>query len=146
MSIKGKIFKEIATHLETQVPELIYIDKERGQLEKENELLVPKPAVLVAFLRFEWSDIGNGVKEGKGSIQIRTTIDNHAESRSARNTQNAAISVFEPNETIDNALEGSSGDNLSALAMIGDEDDIDNRNTIVTGFEYETTIVEDSKT
>lgn len=145
MSIKGKIFKEIATHLETEVPELIYIDKERGQLEKENELLVPKPAVLIAFLRFEWSDIGNGVKEGKGSIQIRTAIENYAESYSGSIDQDAAISFFELNEKIDNALEGFSGDNFSALAKIADEDDLDHSNTIVTVFEYETTIIDDSK-
>lgn len=145
MSIKGQIFKEISTKLQSEVAELIYIDKEKGQLEKENELLVPKPAVLIAFLRFEWTDIGNGVKEGKGNIQIRTAIENYAESYSGSIDQDAAISFFELNEKIDSCLESFSGTNFSALSKVSDEDDLEHSNTIVTVFEYATTIIDDSK-
>ena len=145
MSIKGQIYKQISEHLKNNIPELIYIDKERGQLEKENELLVPKPAVLIAFLRFEWTDIGNGIKQGKGSIQVRTAIENYAESYSDSIDQDAAIAFFELNEQIDNSLEGLSGEKFSTLLKIADEDDLEHGNTIVTVFEYETTIIDDSK-
>lgn len=58
MSTKGNVYKKISDRLETKVPELIYIDKDRGQTEKENIVLVPKPAVLIGFQRFEWEAIG----------------------------------------------------------------------------------------
>ncbi|HUH35131.1 MAG TPA: hypothetical protein VL022_04795 [Moheibacter sp.] len=145
MSIKAKIFKQISEHLNQEVPELVLIDKERGQYEKENELLIPKPAVLIAFLRFEWQDVGNGVKEGKGSIQIRTGIENYAESYTGSIDQEDAIAFFELNEKIDKTLEGLSGANFTALEKIADEDDLEHSNIIVTVFEYATTIIDDSQ-
>lgn len=145
MSIKGTVFKEITDHLETQVEELIYIDKDRGQVEKENVLIVPKPAVLIAFMRFEWSDIGNGIKEGKGTVRVCVICENYAEIYTGSIDQDLAIAFFDLNEKVDAALEGLSGTKFSELKKIADEDDLDHGNIIVTVYEYETTIIDDKK-
>lgn len=94
MSIKAVVFKEISDHLESRVEELIYIDKDRGQVEKENVVIVPKPAVLIAFMRFEWSDIGGGIKQGKGTVRVRVICENYAESYSGSIDQELALSFF----------------------------------------------------
>lgn len=145
MSIKGQVFKEISGHLEAQVEELIYIDKDRGQIEKENVIMVPKPAVLIAFMRFEWSDIGNGIKQGKGGIRVRVICENYAESYSGSIDQELALAFFDLNEKVDAALEGLSGSKFSEMKKIADEDDLDHNNIIVTVYEYETTITDDTK-
>ncbi|KFF13104.1 hypothetical protein IW15_10090 [Chryseobacterium soli] len=145
MSIKGIVFKEITDHLEMQVEELIYIDKDRGQAEKENVLLIPKPAVLIAFMRFEWSDIGNGIKEGKGAIRVRVICENYAESYTGSIDQDLALVFFDLNEKVDAALEGLSGTKFSEMKKVADEDDLDHGNVIVTVYEYETTIIDDTK-
>ena len=145
MSINGIVFKEITDHLEAHVEELIYIDKDRGQVEKENVLIVPKPAVLIAFMRFEWSDIGNGIKEGKGTVRVRVICENYAESYTGSIDQDLAIAFFDLNEKVDAALEGLSGTKFSEMKKIADEDDLDHGNIIVTVYEYETTIIDDTK-
>ncbi|WP_241279753.1 hypothetical protein [Chryseobacterium cucumeris] len=145
MSIKGIVYKEITNRLETLITELIYIDKDRGQFEKENVLLVPKPAVLIAFLRFEWSEIGNGVKEGKGTIRVRVGCENYAESYSGSIDQDKALEFFDLNEKVDTALDGFYGTKFSELIKTADEDDLDHKNVIVTVYEYETTITDDTK-
>jgi hypothetical protein len=144
MSIKGIVYKEITDHLEVQVPELIYIDKDRGQVEKENVLLIPKPAVLIGFMRFEWSDIGNGIKQGKGTIRVRVACENYAESYSGSIDQDKALEFFDLNEKVDAALEGFTGTKFSKLIKTADEDDLDHTNVIVTVYEYETTITDDT--
>jgi hypothetical protein len=145
MSIKGTIFKEISDHLESQVEELVCIDKDRGQVEKENIVMVPKPAVLIGFMRFEWADIGNGVKEGKGIIRVRVICENYAESYTGSIDQELALAFFDLNEKVDAALEGLSGTKFSELKKVADEDDLEHNNTIVTVYEYETTITDDTK-
>lgn len=145
MSIKGIIFKEISNHLDVEVEELIYIDKDRGQIEKENILLVPKPAVLIGFLRFEWTDIGNGIKQGTGTIRARVICENYAESYSGSIDQEKALEFFDLNEKVDAALEGLVGTNFSELKKTADEDDLDHNNVIVTVYEYETVITDDTK-
>ncbi|WP_086984841.1 MULTISPECIES: hypothetical protein [Elizabethkingia] len=145
MSTKGNVYKKISDHLETNVPQLIYIDKDRGQTEKENIVLVPKPAVLIGFQRFEWEAIGGGVRQGKGSIRIRVVCENYAESYSGSIDQDQALAFFDLNEEIDNALEGLSGESFSQLTKISDEDDLDHDNVIITVYEYETTITDYSK-
>ncbi|WP_312399526.1 hypothetical protein [Chryseobacterium sp.] len=145
MSIKGTVFKEISDHLQIEVPELIYIDKDRGQAEKENEILLPKPAVLFAFLRFEWSEIGSGVREGKGTIRVRIICENYAESYTGSIDQELALQFFDLNEKIDSALDGFSGSKFSKLIKTADEDDLDHNQVIITVYEYEVTITDDSK-
>lgn len=145
MSIKGIVFKEISNHLEAQVTELIYIDKDRGQVEKENVLLVPKPAVLIGFLRFEWVDVGNGIKEGTGIVRVRVICENYAESYTGSIDQDLALAFFDLNEKVDAALEGLSGIKFSELKKVADEDDLDHSNVIVTVYEYETKITDDTK-
>ena len=145
MSIKGIVFKEISDHLETHVEELIYIDKDRGQVEKENVIMTPKPAALIAFMRFEWSDIGNGIKEGKGIVRVRIICENYAESYSESIDQQLALAFFDLNEKVDAALEGLSGTKFSEMKKTADEDDLDHNNIIVTVYEYETSIIDDTK-
>ncbi len=145
MSIKGIVFKEISDHLESQVEELIYIDKDRGQTEKENVVIVPKPAVLIAFMRFEWSDIGNGIKLGKGLVRVRVICENYAESYSGSIDQELALAFFDLNDKVDAALEGLSGTKFSEMKKVSDEDDLDHNNVIVTVYEYETTITDDTR-
>lgn len=145
MSIKAVVFKEISGHLQARVQELVYIDKDRGQTEKENVILVPKPAVLIAFMRFEWSDIGNGIKQGKGFVRVRVICENYAESYSGSIDQELALAFFDLNEKVDAALEGLSGTKFSEMKKVSDEDDLDHSNVIVTVYEYETTITDDTR-
>ena len=145
MSSKGIVFKEISDRLESHVSELVYIDKDRGQIEKENVIMVPKPAVLIAFMRFEWSDIGAGIKQGKGIIRVRVICENYAESYSGSIDQELALAFFDLNEKVDEALEGFSGTKFSEMKKVADEDDLDHNNIIITVYEYETTITDDTK-
>lgn len=145
MSIKGMVFKEISDHLEAQVEELIYIDKDRGQIERENIVMIPKPAVLIAFMRFDWSDMGNGIKVGKGIVRVRVICENYAESYTGSIDQELALAFFDLNEKVDAALEGLSGTKFSELKKVADEDDLDHNNVIVTVYEYEATITDDTK-
>lgn len=91
------------------------------------------------------SDRGSVIRQGKGSIRIRVVCENYAESYSGSIDRDRALAFFDLNEEIDNALEGLSGESFSQLTKISDEDDADRDNVIITVYEYETTITDDSK-
>jgi len=59
--------------------------------------------------------------------------------------QELAISFFDLNEKVDAALKGLSGTKFSELKKRADEDDLDYNNLIVTVYEYEATITDDTK-
>lgn len=144
MSVKGSIYKQIAEHLMANITNLQMVDKDKGQLENMSQFVLPLPAVLVSFGRFEYDNIGGGFKKGQGTIRFKVAYENYADSYTGSINQDLALQFFDFNEAVQNALEGFSSDLFSPLQLIADEDDQDHKNVIVTLFEYETTIVNKS--
>lgn len=144
MSVKGTIYKQIANYLTENITNLKIVDKDRGQLENISQFVLPLPAVLISFGRFEYEDIGGGLKKGQGTLRFKVAYENYADSYTGSINQDLALQFFDFNEAVQNALEGFSSDLFSPLQLIADEDDQDHKNVIVTLFEYETTIINKS--
>lgn len=140
MSTKGTIFKTIADHLMQNVNGLKMVDKDKGQLDNNSEFVIPLPAVFLSFGRFDYEDIGGGMKQGEGTIRFRVAYENYADSHTGSINQDQALAFFDFNEAVQEALEGFSGQDFSALTLVADEDDEDHKNIIITIMEYETTI------
>lgn len=144
MSVKGTIYKTIAKHLMQSVSGLAMVDKDKGQLENISEFAIPYPCVLISFGRFEYESVGGGIKKGIGTIRFRVAYENYADSYTGSINQDLALQFFDFNEAVQTALEGLFSDEFSPLSLIADEDDQEHKNVIVTIFEYETTIINNS--
>lgn len=144
MSVKGEIYKTIAQHLMQSVSGLAMVDKDKGQLENISEFALPYPCVLISFGRFEYEAVGGGIKKGTGTIRFRVAYENYADSYTGSINQDLALKFFDFNEAVQTALEGFFSTDFSPLTLIADEDDQEHKNVIVTVFEYETTIVNNS--
>lgn len=144
MSVKGHTYKEISGFLKQEVEGLQFVDKYRGQLDDINNFVMPRPAVLISFGRFEWKTLNGNIKEGTGVIRFRTIVENYADSFTGSTNQDAALAFFQFNEDVHKALEGLSGSYFSQLSLLTDEDDEDHGNLIVTVMEYQTTLINNS--
>lgn len=71
---------QIIEHLRKEMPELLTIDEDYGQLENladEEQDMYPLtfPAVLIEAPETEWSDIATGSQKGNCTIRIRLILD-----------------------------------------------------------------------
>lgn len=144
MSAKSQIYKEISTFLGQNVPEVLFVDKYRGQLNNVSIFTFPRPAVFISFGRFDYEAYANNVQQGKGMIRVRVVVENYADSYEGSVNQELAFKFFEINEKVHIALQGLSGTHFSALNRISDEDDEDHGNLIVTTMEYQFNMFDDS--
>ena len=70
------LYQSIVTRLQNEVPELLWIDMECGQLEfPEENYPVQFPALLIDISETQWSSVGNGVQVGDVTVQIRVAFD-----------------------------------------------------------------------
>lgn len=144
MSTKKHTQKEIGAYLKTQLPELEFFDKYRGQLENMTMFSFPRPAIFMSFGRFEWNTLSSGLREGKGLIKFRIVVENYAESFSGSINEDLALQFFDFNQSVNEKLQGLSGTYFSSLDLKSDEDDEDHGNVIVTIMEYATTLIDNS--
>lgn len=140
MSIKGDIYKAIADQLKEQIPEIIWIDKDRNQFEHADQEFLPLPAVLISFPRAEFETKGAGLQTSTAIIAIRTGFENYAQSFEGSTDQDQALEFWEFNRKVYNALQGFSGDNFSGMVRISEDEDPEQNNVIPTRMEFVTTI------
>lgn len=138
------MFQEITSFIKETVKEIEFVDKYRGQLEDVNNYVYPRPAVFVSFGRFEWETTTLNNQLGKGVVRIRTVVENYADAFEGSINQEQALAFFDINEKVHNALQGMSGTYHTPLLRIVDEDDEQHNNLIVTLFEYETTLMDNT--
>lgn len=144
MSVKKHTQKEIGAFLKQQIPELAFFDKYRGQLDTQGMYTFPNPAVFMSFGKFEWEPLVNGSQMGKGFLKFRVVYENYSDSFEGAFNQDAALAFFDFNEKVHEALQGLSGTHFSNLNRRSDEDDEDHGNLIVTIFEYDCTLIDNS--
>lgn len=144
MSAKGHTFLEISTYLMQNLEGIKMVDKDKGQLDDISNFVIPMPAIFISFGRFEYENQASNIQKGTGPIRFRIAVQNYADSYTGSVNQDKALEFFDFNEKVHQALQGLSGTYFGSLVRIVDEDDIEHKNVIVTVFEYETTIVDDS--
>jgi hypothetical protein len=156
MSVKGTIFKELADHLlsalqfaDNSLPGLKWVDRNNGQLQHmDNELPIPRPAILIEYGRFEWKTLGGKTQLGQGTIKFYLLWENYASTfetpNGASSNQDEALKFFEFLEQLHLALEGFSGELFTPLSRVADVDDTNHDNLMVPSMEYSTQVSDTS--
>lgn len=67
-----KTYRHIAQHIRTNIAEILWIDRDKGQLEKpESFHSIIVPGVLIDFDTVSWNGQTRGNQEGEGSVTIK---------------------------------------------------------------------------
>lgn len=159
MSIKGTAYLELVERLKTELqfdqvitednpsplPNVKWIDKDKSQFENlDNEYPIPFPAILIAFMRGNYSSLSDKAQSGEIIIRIRVGYENYADSFDGSSNQDDALKYFEFMEQVHMALQGFAGTNFTALQRVAEEEDLDHDMLIIQTFEYTTTLLDDS--
>lgn len=159
MSIKGSAYLEIVERLKSELqfdqvvteenplplPNIKWIDKDKSQFENlDKEYPIPFPAILIGFMRGNYTTLSDKAQSGDIIIRIRVGYENYADSFDGSSTQENALQYFEFMEKVHIALQGFTGTNFTALDRVAEEEDLDHDMLIIQTFEYTTTLLDDS--
>lgn len=112
------IYTELVKHLRQQVPELRFIDLDRGQLEypAENYVLL-FPAVLLRIDAITWGNIGEGLQEGDLSLQARVCFETWDDINSLTPDEffERGVENMDITDKVVRALHGLAGSNFNPL-------------------------------
>jgi hypothetical protein len=159
MSVKGDIFRQLATYLMATLqfdqtvtednplplPNLVWVDKQMGQFNHpELSQLVPLPAILIGYRKTTWDSESRRVQKGNAILTFWVYFENYADSFTGSMNQDKALQFFDFNEAVHQALQGYDGDLFTALDRLSDEDDENQDMIIGSIFEYSTLITDTS--
>lgn len=143
MSSKKTLFKLLQHHL-SQLPSVKWVDKLFGQVDNLSNHVIPYPAILIEFGRWEPISMGNNVQKGPLIIRFHLLYENFAQSFEGSHDQELAMAYFDFVEEVHQALQGLSGTNFTALQRTGEEEDNDHDVIINTIVEYFTELTDNS--
>jgi hypothetical protein len=71
----AQIFLALQERITEEVPEIIYIDMDYGQLESRERPEVAFPAVLIDFPDWAFTDLSNLVQQAEGTVVLKLATD-----------------------------------------------------------------------
>lgn len=142
MSAKKDLFIALQNRLKDKVATLQHIDKLFGQLNNLGEHVIPYPAVLIEFARWEITTQGKNEQRGILFIRFHCLFENYSYSFEGSEDQSLALLYFDFVESIHKALQGFSGPTFTSLQRTGEEEDVDHQVVIDTVLEYATELTD----
>jgi hypothetical protein len=115
-----QIFLDIDARLQTQVPEIRWIDFDQGQLDQETPP-VSFPCALVSFIDSQVLQIGTGLEEENLSIQVRLgfKVRERTHSKANLSLRETALAHLDTVEKVRASLNGLSGTTYAPLQRVG---------------------------
>jgi len=118
--IRSNVYKEIRDRLKSKMPELVYIDLQKGQFAKrEQNYPVPLPACLVEFGAIKWSNT-TGEQIGDAQISTYLYIDLVTDSFDNAELENETIEILDTQDDLFDSLHGFTGKNFNPLSRTSD--------------------------
>lgn len=107
-SFFSKLYIDLLFQLQTQVPELKWIEQDLGQDQTDVRPNVAFPAALIDFPRADYSDMGELGQMSTVSVQIRLMVSTYSQSYAAAptSTREDALDYFELEHKVIEALHG----------------------------------------
>lgn len=143
MSIKRTLFLALQEQLR-QLPSVKWVDKLMGQVNNLDNHVIPYPAVLIEFGRWEPKTIGKNVQKGPLIIRFHLLFENFGSSFEGSEDKDQAIAYFDFVEEIHAGLQGFSGEGWTAMERTGEDEDNDHGIIIDTVIEYQTEVSDNS--
>lgn len=111
-------YKEILEQLSTELPELKWIDLDRGQIDQPNDhYTVAFPAVFISFNDIPWDGIGQKLYAGNCTISFRLAFQSYNDSNNntPESVREAALLELGIRQKLNAVLEGLTGSNFNEL-------------------------------
>ena len=107
------LYKSVLTQLSSNVPELVWIDEETGQLEFEEENYpVTFPACLIDIQQIDWETRGKQNQEGDAIIVFRIAFDIYEDTHKDSPDMDIALNRLKLLNKIHSFLQGFGGNIL----------------------------------
>jgi hypothetical protein len=148
MSVKKTTYLELIAALR-EVPGIMYLDKDFGQIEgvgPGSGPVFPMPAIFISFGNAPRQHISGGLVQAQQTIRFRVCYENYADSFEGSQDQESAIAYFDFMEDVMQALTGLSGTHFTSLQPVNDEEDVEHKNYIVTILQFGTVLTDESTT
>jgi len=142
------IYNELVGRLRAGVPELAWIDVQRGQLSKpKGEHPVPFPAVLVEFTNVSFEGYARGLRKGTGTLKLWYATDAVADMHEGSETLDYALAEFEMIDTLTRVVAFAEGANNlgDVLDKTGERVVIQNGDMVVWELSFGINVVEDHR-
>ncbi|MDO6808097.1 hypothetical protein Q4603_05740 [Zobellia galactanivorans] len=113
------IFKEITARLEAEVPELRWIDKEKGQMNFSTAVLFP--AALITLSTKTRNNITDTWQEKDLVVQVKLCFDfsGNTNNKTPQLHRDKSLEYYDVCEKVHKALQGWGGSTFNPLASVG---------------------------
>lgn len=120
MKIRSKVYKDIRDKLLAEMPELQFVDLQKGQMSnKEQNYPIPLPACLVEIRPAQWSNATGG-QLGDATISLYLYLDLVTDSFDAAERENETIDILDNLDRVYEVMEGFDGVVFHPLNRIAD--------------------------
>lgn len=117
---RSKVYKDIKDRLLEQLPELEYVDLQKGQFgNKAQEYPIPLPAILIEFRPVTWSE-STGGQLGDATISLYYYLDLVTDSFNNSEAENETIEILDNLDAMYDIMNGFAGDDFNPLNRLTD--------------------------
>jgi hypothetical protein len=115
------LYNDLLSHLGAQVPELVWIDYDQGQIDFPTDSYpIDFPAVLIDFENVEWEDVGQNVQGGTVTISFRCAfrLYHDISIHTPEESRNQGLQKLQLLNKIHKALQGFGGEHYNMLSRV----------------------------
>lgn len=118
--LRRRIYKAICQRLKATMPQLEYIDLQKGQIARAAESYpIPFPSCLIKFMPVEWTNTGGG-QLGETVISVTYYTDHLGDTFEGGEQSPEAIADLDAIDEVYNALQGFAPDDMNPLNRVTD--------------------------
>lgn len=137
-----QLYKALVQQLKNNVPELLWIDLEQGQLETpEDQYPVQFPCCLISFPNVPaWQSLGNGLQIGDALITFRIAFDIYEDTHKEAPDMEDALLKLQLINKIHKYLHHFEGEHFNKLERTGSSQEQRPDSLLVFNMQYNTNI------
>jgi hypothetical protein len=119
--MQSEIYTSIHDRLQEKLPELLYIDLQKGQFDRYGQQAnLPLPSALIELKQVDWVGTAGGSQTGDALISVYLYIDKPAGTLEATAQQAGSLLMLHTQQKIFRALEKLSGDTFQPLIRVAE--------------------------
>lgn len=120
--LRSKVYLQIKERLQEKLPELQFIDLQKGQFVKpQQNYPIPLPACLIEFKPVTWSNAESGTQLGKTLISVYLYLDLVTDSFDNAEQEQETIELLDQQDSIFETLQGLDSEDFAPLNCINEE-------------------------
>ncbi|MCL2133031.1 MAG: hypothetical protein FWH39_01645 [Bacteroidales bacterium] len=141
--MQSEIYTSIRDRLQDKLPELLYVDLQKGQLDlyRQHENL-PLPAALIEIKQLDWLGTAGGYQTGEAVISVCLYLNKTADTLDTTDQEIESLLLLDSQEAIFRALEKLSGNTFQPLIRVA-EAILDDPDFVIARSDFKTSVYDD---